>query len=78
MAKGLFDKHELGIVCPAPDCRHENAKSVRWLRDHTQLTCGGCGRVIELKSEQFRAGLNKVDKSVDDLWKTLGKLGKRR
>lgn len=76
MAKGVFDERELPVTCPG--CGHKHVKTVRWLRDHQEITCAGCGKRIEIDNAQMREGFDKVDGAMDRLRKSFSRLGKKR
>jgi transcription elongation factor Elf1 len=71
---GHLDGAEIGIPCPG--CGHNTKKSIGWLKTQNQLTCGGCGKVIELESSNFRQGMREVDASIKKLTDTFKKFGR--
>lgn len=71
MTKSIFDGAEIGIPCPA--CGHKNQKTAGGLRSQNKITCGGCGRDIEIVDKGFRAGLDQADKAIADLKRKLGR-----
>ncbi|MER9188634.1 hypothetical protein [Mesorhizobium australicum] len=72
----MFEKAEIGIPCPK--CRHKTNKTIAWIKAHHEMVCAGCGSTIGLEKKELISGLDKVDKSVAELRKTLGGFGKRR
>ncbi len=76
MAKRFFDDHEIDVPCP--QCGHKTKQSIGWLRANKEMTCVGCGVAISLEDKGFRAGLDKVEKSLADLRNTFSGFGKRR
>lgn len=71
----MFEKAEIGIPCPK--CSHKTNKTIAWIKSHDDFVCAGCGTTIVLEKKKLLAGLKEVDKSVAELKKTLGRLGKR-
>jgi ribosomal protein S27E len=64
------------VDVPCPGCGHKNRKTVGWLKTHDQMTCGGCGKVVQLESSGFRKGMREVDASLKKLTDTFKKLGR--
>ena len=69
MAKGVFDKAEVGVACPG--CGHESKKQIGWLRTHDEMVCPGCGATVGLDDKDFRAGLDRADKALSDFKRKL-------
>ena len=65
------------IDLPCPGCGHKNRKTVGWLRTHSRMTCGGCGREVTLQSSNFRQGMRKVDAELDRFRRSVARLGRR-
>src|ERR1700681_3843505 len=55
MSSPPLDEMAVEIVCSC--CRNQHSTTVRWLRDHSRLTCRGCGFDIALQNEELRAAL---------------------
>ena len=72
----MFDTQTISLPCPK--CGHQNQKRVTELNLNPRFTCGGCGIDMAVKD---MSGLNKVfntvNKSIDSLLRTVGRLGKR-
>lgn len=75
MARGIFDDKKITITCPG--CGKAFDESIGRLKTNPDLTCPGCGKVVHVEGNAG-AAIQKVDKAVADLRKTLGKFGKRR
>lgn len=71
MTKGLFDDADIDVPCPG--CGHENRKTMRWLRDNTQMTCGGCGQPVILENQQLRRDMDDLDQSFGELRRAIEK-----
>ena len=65
MPKPLFDDTAVDIVCG--DCGEQHRKTIRWLRDYTNLTCEGCGSEIALQNELLRGNIDELDRVMRGL-----------
>ena len=65
MPKPLFDNTAVDIVCG--DCGEQHRKTIRWLRDYTNLTCEGCGSEIALQNELLRGNIDELDRVMRGL-----------
>jgi predicted RNA-binding Zn-ribbon protein involved in translation (DUF1610 family) len=65
------------IEIRCPNCGEKHQKRVAQLYDNPEFACS-CGVVIECKSDKFVAEVQKVDKSIEGLRRTLRDLGKRK
>ncbi|CAM5194630.1 Transposase OS=Bosea thiooxidans OX=53254 GN=SAMN05660750_03320 PE=4 SV=1 [Bosea thiooxidans] len=72
----MFNKAELTVPCP--DCGQKHTKTIGWIQTHDQFTCERCGERIHLDHDHLLAGLEKLDKTIADLRKSLGSFGKKR
>jgi len=61
MAERLFENASISLPCLG--CGHKNKKTVGWLRDHTDLTCGVCGTKIKIDNAEFRSELGRSTKT---------------
>ena len=68
---GQLDSGQIDIPCPG--CGHKNTKTVGWLKTHNDLTCGGCGNVIDIEASGFRKGMREIDAELAKLNKSLNK-----
>jgi endogenous inhibitor of DNA gyrase (YacG/DUF329 family) len=65
---GFLDNQTITIPCPA--CGHQHRKTIGWIKANDHIPCV-CNRRIDLNKSQFVSELAKVDRSVDDLRRTL-------
>lgn len=70
----MFDNATISVPCPG--CGHKSEKSLGWLNANDHFLCQGCGRNIQLNTEELRAALKSADKSLADFTRSLIKLGK--
>ena len=59
---------------PCPKCGHTVKKRLSELKADTEFPCPGCGAVFRVSGGEFET----VGKSMDDLQKTIAKLGRKR
>ena len=69
-----FDANPIQMTCPK--CEHKFEESVGRLKDDPALTCPGYGATILIKADGLRDGLEKAEKSLADLARSIGKLGR--
>jgi DNA-directed RNA polymerase subunit RPC12/RpoP len=55
------------LTCPG--CGWKTKKSVRWLRNHTEVLCARCGRSIENR---------EADLAAKRAWSRLRRISKKR
>ena len=72
----LFDDSRIELTCPS--CSRKFSERLGKLKANPKLTCPGCGQAIAIDASGLNAGLKQADKSVADLRRTLGGLGKKR
>jgi|HubBroStandDraft_1064217.scaffolds.fasta_scaffold00009_41 hypothetical protein len=70
---GFLDNAEIGI--PFPKCGQKTKKTVGWLKSHNQMVCR-CGAEINIDQRQFRDGVGKAERGMDDLKRALKRFGK--
>lgn len=70
---GIFDSEKVDITCPS--CRRKRSESLGKLKTNPKLTCI-CGTVIDVDARKLTAGLQQAEKSLANLGKAFGKLGK--
>jgi transcription elongation factor Elf1 len=46
------------VTCPY--CRHATEKALSWLVDQERMTCGSCGRMIDLQGPDHRAVFERL------------------
>jgi len=59
MTNSLFDEQSLSIPCP--QCGHETAQTIGWIKANGDFNCAGCGQAITLDSEELLGALNEID-----------------
>lgn len=67
----LLDNQQIEIACP--NCGTKIKKPLGWFKQQGH-NCPGCNALF--KTDQFRQGLDKVERSLTDLVGRFGKLGK--
>lgn len=71
MASDLFAKDKLSIPCT---CGQEISETVARLEQNPTLICPKCGTHIKVNGNQLREARQRIQKQIDDLGRTLGKL----
>ena len=71
----FFGDQKLTLTCG--QCGHKSEETVRRLETSPKIACPKCGVVTEYDASDFKAKLADVDKSIEKLKKSFGKLGKR-
>lgn len=69
----MFDDADIPIECA--NCGRKTTKTVVWLKNHSDFTCG-CGTRIHIDASQFRRDMKKVDNSINDLERILKRFGR--
>lgn len=69
---GLLDKETIKLPCP--HCRREVAQTIGQLKLNPKLTCEACRQDFSVDAHQLRAAIQKIEKSLADLQRTLGRL----
>lgn len=64
------------IELPCPNCGRKLPQTVAKIKTNPTLRCTGCGNSFRVDANQFRTEISKVEKSLADLKRTLGRLGK--
>jgi len=64
------------VKIPCPKCKKEQHVSLEQIANEEQIKCVGCGKTIKLidKNGSARKAVKNVDKSIQDLKKTLSSL----
>jgi hypothetical protein len=71
---------DLGLVIKiptprCPQCRKEGLELVSWLVTHDEIPClNGCGAVIDLRSDEYRAFLDKCKEAIEQIRPSYEKL----
>ena len=58
MRRASSENVQVKVVCVY--CGTEHHKPLGWFRDHSRLTCDGCGYEIALQNEQLRAAIDEL------------------
>ena len=58
MRRASSENVQVNVICV--HCGTEHHKPLRWFRDHSRLSCEGCGYAIALQNEQLRAAINEL------------------
>lgn len=69
-----FDGHQLDIPCPS--CGEKFHETIGRLKNDPKLTCPACGQNVSINAKELRDGIAATEKSLDDLRRSLGKIGK--
>ncbi|AIP33274.1 zinc finger, LSD1 subclass domain protein [Paraburkholderia xenovorans LB400] len=69
-----FDNQTVDVPCG--NCRKKLTETIRRLKTDPNLTCSSCGAVTHVDANEFRKVEQSVNKSLNDLRKAFGKLGK--
>ena len=64
------------ISFPCPGCKKKITEKIGRLKRDPQLTCKECGQTIRINAADLRRGIQTIEKSLNDLWASLRKLGK--
>ncbi len=70
---GILDAGVIPIPCG--HCGRKHRKSIGWLRTHTKIRCV-CGTLINVKADQLKSEMKKVDRAFDQLKQTLKNFGR--
>lgn len=62
---GTFDSQKMDVPCQK--CGHKMSQTVATLKRNPLLTCSRCGTQTQIKADQLRRELDKVDRALDDL-----------
>jgi ribosomal protein S27E len=55
MRKNALDSVTIEVICR--DCGTGHCRSIGYFRDHSNLTCQGCGTGISIQNKQFHASI---------------------
>lgn len=69
-----FDGQQLDIPCPS--CGEKLQETIGRLKNDPKLTCPSCGQSVAINAKELRDGIAATEKSLDDLRRSLSKLGK--
>lgn len=69
-----LDSQAIEFACP--HCSRKNTQTIGKLKSNPQLTCRACGQAFTVNANELRTGVQKIEKSLADLQRALGRLGK--
>ncbi|MBN9096057.1 hypothetical protein [Pandoraea pnomenusa] len=61
---------------PCSSCGKKFKETIRRLKSNPRLTCGSCGAVNTVDTDQLRKVEQALKKSLDDIGKAFRKIGK--
>ncbi len=70
----MLDSQTIELACP--HCSRKAAQTIGKLKGNPKLTCRACGQSFAVNANELRTGIQKIEKSLADLQRTLGRLGK--
>jgi transposase-like protein len=62
MLKNSVENVKIEIVCGT--CGTGQSKPIGYFRNHSHLTCDGCGSEITVENEQFRASIAEFGRAM--------------
>jgi hypothetical protein len=62
MLKNSVDKVTIEIVCGT--CGTGQSKPIGYFRNHSQLTCDGCGSEITVENKQLRVSIAEFERAM--------------
>jgi hypothetical protein len=71
---GFLDDSEIDLECPS--CHHEFQRTLGQLKDSPEITCPGCGGIIEIDFQRS-SDLKKAEDALDRFHKTIDDLNRR-
>lgn len=72
--KSILDNEFADLACP--QCGHKFKERLGKLKTNPTLTCAKCKAAIPVDANKLRATIQKVDKSVADIQRSLGRIFK--
>lgn len=73
MREGFFDGAEMNVPCP--NCGHETAQTLGWLKRSPQWLCEGCGLTVQLDASDVARGVQEMEEALAELERELKKFG---
>lgn len=61
------------VEIPCPKCEKPIPEKIGRLKNDATLICPACGATIAIEAEQFRESVRRVNESIDNLRRQLGK-----
>jgi endogenous inhibitor of DNA gyrase (YacG/DUF329 family) len=71
-----LDDERMSLDCPK--CGRKFQERIGRLKNSPTINCPGCGQPIKIEASSLRAGVNKVQASLDKLGAAIGRIGKKR
>jgi hypothetical protein len=62
MLKNSLDNITIEVICGT--CGTGHSKSIGYFRNHSLLTCDGCGSEISVENKQFRASIAEFGRAM--------------
>ncbi len=62
---GTFDDQKMDVPCQK--CGHKMPQTIATLKRNPLLTCSHCGKQTQVKADDLKRELDKVDRALDDL-----------
>jgi len=69
---GIIDSQSIKITCPK--CRRDRSETIAKLRLNPKLSCLSCGTVLDIDARSLDSAAKRIDKSIADLKRSLGRL----
>jgi transcription elongation factor Elf1 len=69
-----LDSQPIELTCPG--CSKKFSEQIGRVKHSPTITCPGCRQPIKLDAHQLRRSIDTVQKSLDQLGRSLRKLGK--
>ena len=66
-----IDSASITLTCP--ECSHKFKERIGRLKNDHKIPCPGFGKTIAIEAKGLRDGLDKADKSLADLKRSIGK-----
>lgn len=63
----LFADATLPLKCAK--CGHTTQEKIAWLEKNPEVTCPGCGSIIQVDADGLKKGRASVNKIIDDMRK---------
>ena len=62
MPKNSLDKVTIEVICSA--CGTGQSRPIGYFRNHSRLTCDGCGNEISMENKQFSASIAELGRAM--------------
>lgn len=72
---GFLDSAQIDIPCPG--CGGKTTKSIGFLTSNNQMDCSSCGETIRLDTSDLKRGIGDADRQLDELKRTIRKIGRQ-